>query len=72
MPPTATGGFPNSEAAAQGGDYYFSHVRNSVDGIPLGSNSPHRPGSNPPCWCETPRAINDQIGFADEVKTTTF
>ena len=73
-----SGGFPTTDTAAAGGDYYFSHQTDSAHG---GTTTLARPVSansttvvlqgDTATGQPAAAAINDQIGFADPVKTTT-
>ena len=71
-----SGGFPTTATAASGGHYYFSHQTDSAHG---GTTTLARPVSansttvvlQAAAAAAAAAAINDQIGFADPVKTTT-
>ena len=73
-----SGGFPTTGMAAAGGHYYFSHQTDSAHG---GTTTLARPVSASSTTVvlqggaatgqPAAAAINDQIGFADPVKTTT-
>lgn len=73
-----SGGFPTTATAAADGHYYFSHQTDSAHG---GTTTLARPVSansttvvlqgDPATGQPAAAAINDQIGFADPVKTTT-
>jgi hypothetical protein len=74
-----SGGFPNTEQPASGGQYYFSHIGDSAHGG--GTTTTGNPGTIPlersakagstQVLVEGAEAAGDQIGFADPVQTTT-
>jgi hypothetical protein len=73
-----SGGFPTTDTAAAGGDYYFSHQSDSAHG---GTSTLARPVSansttvilqgDTSTGQPAAAAINNQIGFANPVSTTT-
>jgi hypothetical protein len=67
-----TGGFPTTALASAGGEYYFSHMRDSTrdpSGTALLEQSASAGATS--ILVRNAQAINDQIGFADPVSTTT-
>ncbi|HEY6791248.1 MAG TPA: right-handed parallel beta-helix repeat-containing protein, partial [Trebonia sp.] len=78
-----SGGFPNTQDPANGGQYYFSHISDSAHGGLIVTPSTGGPGGFLPTEVAAPagatkilltggaEAIGDQIGFADPVSTTT-
>jgi hypothetical protein len=65
-----TGGFPTTDTAAAGGQYYFSHQTDSQHGGTTTLDQAASPGDTT-VMVRGPEAINDQIGFADPVATAT-
>ncbi len=73
-----SGGFPTTATAAAGGHYYFSHQTDSAHGgtttlarsVSVNSTTVVLQG-DAATGQPAAAAINDQIGFADPVKTTT-
>ncbi len=65
-----SGGFPTTETTAAGGQYYFSHVRDSAHGDTTSLDQTVSAGSTT-VMVRGAEAINDQIGFSDPSKTTT-
>ena len=59
-----SGGFPNTELAASGGEYYFSHIGDSAHG---GTTTVEQSAAahSTRVLVHGAEAINDQIGFAD-------
>ena len=65
-----TGGYPYTQTAAADGRYYFSHIGDAVHGFTTSVVQAASPGSST-VLVSGAVAINDQIGFANPVKTTT-
>lgn len=65
-----SGGFPNSAAAASGGQYYFSHQGDKAHGDATSLAAPAAAGSST-ILVSGASAIGDQIGFADPVSMKT-
>jgi hypothetical protein len=65
-----SGGFPNTESSASGGKYYFSHIGDSQHNGTTTLAQAATAGSTQ-VLVQGAEAINDQVGFADPVSTTT-
>ncbi len=65
-----TGGFPTTDTAAAGGQYYFSHQTDSGHGGTTTLDQTASAGSTT-VMTKGPEAIDDQIGFSDPTSTTT-
>jgi hypothetical protein len=65
-----SGGYPNSQLPPAGGQYYFSHVSDSVHGFAANLAADASAGATTVLVANA-QAINDQIGFADPSSTTT-
>lgn len=65
-----TGGYPYTQTAAAGGQYYFSHIGDAAHGFTTSLAQDASAGSST-VLVSGAVAINDQIGFANPVKTTT-
>ncbi len=65
-----TGGFPNTDTVAAGGQYYFSHLTTSQNGGTTTLDQTAAPGATT-IMSRGPEAIDDQIGSADPIATAT-
>ena len=65
-----SGGYPNSATTAAGGQYYFSHIGDSLHGFTTTVAQAASSGSSTLSVVGS-LATDDQIGFADPLQTTT-
>lgn len=68
--PYCSGGFPDTAITSAGGQYDFSHITDATRGGD-GSLVETATSGSSTLLVNQSEAINDQIGFADAVKTTT-
>ena len=65
-----SGGFPNSDSTASGGQYYFSHEGDTAHGGATSLAAPSSAGSST-ILVAGASAIDDQVGFGDPASTKT-
>ncbi len=68
--PYCSGGYPNSASTSAGGQFYFSHITDNNRGGTTEVAGNTSSGSST-VLVQGSEAINDQIGFADPLSTTT-